>query len=315
MTVFSMNNGNSKKLVVIVLLGMVSVLTMTSIVSRQNRLARDLAIAEATLAAKAAAEAAKEPSSWMAHHMMPVITCQASDDECHIYREDIKLAAITSYFNSQDPERQSELDIALASLIGSPVIDEVHTMVEDRDLPLPSFATNSPKHHQSRITERPQMGEFIRYACKHLKGYRVLFTNADITVDLSLEYFKKISDNKFKKKFYATSRYWLSKEGKGLTFEPYVVVGSYDTFVFHADVICEDPAVSDDLANNLDYHLGRLGQENRLLWEVSQRFPHLELLNPVISVKTYHLHSSEERPASWVDRVDDGRSVVIDGAI
>ncbi|KAF9369553.1 putative ATP-dependent RNA helicase ddx49, partial [Podila verticillata] len=171
-----------------------------------------------------------------------------------------------------------------------PLLDEVHVLTEGKDRPLPSFLQHSPKTREILIPQRPLMGDYIQYSCDHLLDRRVMFANSDIFFDSSLEYFTQIPDKVFDSTFYAISRWRLAEEG--MTPHPYPEWGSYDTFVFKPRVICEDKAKLQDLVASLNYTLGILGSENRLLYEVNRRYPELKMENPVDEVRTVHSHNS-----------------------
>ncbi|KAF9914608.1 putative ATP-dependent RNA helicase ddx49 [Lobosporangium transversale] len=238
-------------------------------------------------------------------------TCGAADDDCFVYRPEAKLAFITSYFQGRDDERQSELDVCIASLFAVDVLDQIHVMIEAKDAPiLPKFVKGSSKYHEHLITERPLMGDFIQYACDHLMDYRVLYANSDISYDMSLEFFTKISDKIFENTFYAISRWRLTE--KGMTAFPYPEWGSYDTFVFSPRTICSDKTKLKEIVSNLNYTLGISGSENRLLYEIKRQYPDLQLINPVYTVKTVHHHRSSYRADNYEERVHtNGRSVTI----
>ncbi|KAF9278394.1 putative ATP-dependent RNA helicase ddx49 [Linnemannia elongata] len=249
--------------------------------------------------------------------------CSPSEDNCFIYRPEVKLAFITSYFKPNTPARAAEIDICLASLMGNPLLDQIHVLVEAKDQPLPAFASIDPRTKEFVIAARPLMGDFIQYACDHLRDHRVIFANSDIFYDLSLEYFAKLSDSVFDSHFYAMSRWRLSTGGrsiegfeddlaKGITYEPYPVYGSYDTFAFAPRAICADKAKLKDLVENLNFTLGVLGSENRLLYEVRRLYPELQMENVCGQVKTFHIHKDPSRPLEWMNRANtDGRSYEI----
>ncbi|KAG0353500.1 hypothetical protein BC939DRAFT_434363 [Gamsiella multidivaricata] len=233
--------------------------------------------------------------------------CDPADHRCFTYRPDAKIAFITSYFKPSDDQRKAEIDVCLASLMANPVLEQVHVLVQSEDLPLPSFAVHNPKTHVSNVTKRPLMGDFIQYSCDHLLDHRVIFANSDIFFDSSLEYFTKKSDKVFDSTFYAISRWWLAKEG--MTPHPYPAYGSYDTFAFKPRVLCTEKAKLQELVANLNYTLGILGAENRLLYEVKRLYPELKLENPVWTIRTVHIHQSQYRSGDWHNRVDeDGKS-------
>lgn len=249
-----------------------------------------------------------------------------NDDTFLAYRPNVKIAFITSYFKPGDAQRSAEIDVCLASLIANPFIKQVHVLVKANDLPLPSFAAHHPKTKEALIAFRPLMGDFIQYSCDHLVDYRVIFANSDIFYDSTLEYFTTISDKVFDATFYAISRWWLDEGGddnvyggeldpkrrKGMTPHPYPRWGSYDTFAFRPRSICEDKAKLKDMVESLNYTLGVLGGENRLLYEIKRQYPKMRLENPFKTVKTVHIHQSTFRSVAFAERVNhNGKSVVI----
>ncbi|KAF9179917.1 putative ATP-dependent RNA helicase ddx49 [Haplosporangium sp. Z 11] len=248
------------------------------------------------------------------------------DDSYLAFQPNVKIAFITSYFKPRDAQRAAEIDVCLASLIANPFLKQIHILVEAEDQPLPSFAAHHPKTTEVLITSRPRMGDFIQYSCDHLMDHRVIFANSDIFYDSTLEYFMTISDKIFDSTFYAISRWWFDEGDNnifggelspnrriGMTPYPYPQYGSYDTFAFKPRVICEDKAKLKDLVANLNYTLGSLGAENRLLYEIKRHSPKLRLENPFKTVKTVHMHQSSFRSAAWGERVNlDGKSIEIE---
>ncbi|KAF9975575.1 putative ATP-dependent RNA helicase ddx49 [Mortierella antarctica] len=249
----------------------------------------------------------------------------SNSTEEFVFRPQVKIAFITSYFKPDNAERSSEIDICLASLVANPFVSQVHVLVEAKDQPLPSFAVKHPKTKEALVHSRPVMGDFIQYSCDHLMDHRVLFANSDIFYDSTLEYFMKISDQIFDSTFYAISRWWYDDGGhtmfgddlspdrpKGMTPHPYPRYGSYDTFAFQPRAICKDKSKLEIIVASLNYTLGVLGAENRLLYEIKRQYPEMRLENPFKAVKSIHMHSVLSRSAGWENRVNlDGKTVEI----
>ncbi|KAK9761352.1 hypothetical protein K7432_013815 [Basidiobolus ranarum] len=208
--------------------------------------------------------------------------------------------------------------------MASPFFDQIHVLVEPADKPIPSFASVDPRTKQTELTTRPLMGDFIQYACDHLINHRVIFSNADILFDSSLEYFTKVADDVFDEHFYAISRWRLDSKGEdlegrhvgdpvGMTPHPYPGYGSYDTFVFKPRTICLDKAKLKDMVGSLNYTLGVLGSENRLLYEVKRQYPDIKMANVYREVRTVHLHKDTGRSRDWYNRVNEnGKSHYIE---
>ncbi|KAF9347418.1 putative ATP-dependent RNA helicase ddx49 [Mortierella sp. AD094] len=258
------------------------------------------------------------------------------NDYCIMERNIKNLAFITSYYQSrmnnthEDALRQAELDVCLACAAGHPLIQTVHVLGAQEDLKfLPSFANAYSNFHsdpasgspaklvRSVIQGRPMMADFIQYACDHLRDHRVMFANADIYFDLSLEYFLRISDAAFDRHFYAISRWEMTAE-YGASPNKYIGHGSYDTFLFRPRVLCGDREGKDselierfeELKENLDYPLGVIGAENRLLYEIHRLYPELWIQNPARTVRTLHMHNSAHR--DYYDQANkDGKSFYV----
>ncbi|KAF9991736.1 putative ATP-dependent RNA helicase ddx49, partial [Entomortierella chlamydospora] len=245
-------------------------------------------------------------------------SCTPADAACVVYRPHIQLAIITSYYKSEYPDRAAEIDVSLASLIANPLLHQVHVLVEVKDRPLPPFAIVNPRTKEIVISKRPLMGDYIQYACDHLHetGHRVIFSNSDIFFDSTLDYFTKIADEVFDQTFYAISRWRLDATGKdidtgapgtplGMTAYPFPTYGSYDTFAFKPKTICSDKVKLKDMVESLNYTMGVLGAENRLLYEVRRQYPEIKLVNPYKDVRTVHIHDSGRRGSTWSDRVNE----------
>ncbi|KAF9994007.1 putative ATP-dependent RNA helicase ddx49, partial [Entomortierella chlamydospora] len=227
-------------------------------------------------------------------------SCTANDDHCHIYRPHVKLAFVTSYYHSDQKTRASELDVSLASLVANPIVNQVHVLIEPKDEPLPSFAAYNPKVIQHQFPHRPLVGDFLLFICDHqeLHDHRIFFANSDIFFDTSLDYFTKISDKVFDSTFYAITRLEFDPS-VGLTYAPLDSYGSSDTWVFKPRAICEDKIRLQMIVSNLNYTLGHLGGENRMLYEIRRQYPKLNWVNPCKSVRTIHIHDSKIRTDSW----------------
>ncbi|KAF9945285.1 putative ATP-dependent RNA helicase ddx49, partial [Mortierella alpina] len=242
-----------------------------------------------------------------------------------VFRADVKIAFITSYFKPENAERSAEIDVCLASLVANPFLRQVHVLVEAKDRPLPSFAVKHPKTKEALVDSRPVMSDFIQYSCDNLMDHRVLFANSDIFFDSTLEYFMTIPDQVFDSTFYAISRWWYDDGGhtmfgddlspdrpKGMTPYPYPRYGSYDTFAFNPRTICQDKSKLELIVANLNYTLGVLGSENRLLYEIKRQFPELRLENPFKTVKSMHMHNVPFRSGGWENRVNlDGKTAEV----
>ncbi|CAO3568665.1 unnamed protein product [Mortierella alpina] len=125
---------------------------------------------------------------------------------------------------------------------------------------------------------------------------QILFANSDIFFDSSLDYFTKISDKVFDSTFYAITRLDLDP-GVGLTYMPLDSYGSSDTWVFKPRAICEDKVKLQMIVSNLNYTLGHLGGENRMLYEINRQYPNLNWLE---------LRQVQTRSANLELKVDEG---------
>ncbi|KAF9109036.1 hypothetical protein BGX27_008058 [Mortierella sp. AM989] len=252
------------------------------------------------------------------------------NDHCLMGRGIDNIAFITSYYQPQSNYtqeniyRQAELDVCLASATGHPLIQTVHILGTEKDLAaLPSFAKAYFDYHTSprslpkvvpvKIEGRPMMADFLRYACDNLKDHRVMFANADIYFDMTLEYFIRISDSNFDRRFFAISR-WQLMFNEYLSPNMFIGHGSYDTFLFRPRVLCGGDQEGEDLdlkerfkelLENLNYPLGVLGAENRLLYEIHRLYPNLWIRNPARTVKTLHMHNSTHRGEGWIHLVNE----------
>eukprot|EP00160_Parvularia_atlantis_P005432 Unigene14667_Nuclearia_a/m.44149 Unigene14667_Nuclearia_a/g.44149 ORF Unigene14667_Nuclearia_a/g.44149 Unigene14667_Nuclearia_a/m.44149 type:complete len:180 (-) Unigene14667_Nuclearia_a:78-617(-) len=151
----------------------------------------------------------------------------------------------------------------------------------------------------------------LRHALVHLPGKRVLITNLDIRTDGTLAHLRRVPNWWFARYAYAIARFNLAADGTE-TDELVDNGGSYDTFVLRPSSVAalQDAATLDTLMRELNFTMGVLGCENRLLWELQTRAG-LRWSNPARLIHTVHMHASGVRQQDvWLARVNgDGKSV------
>ena len=177
---------------------------------------------------------------------------------------------VTTYFKSDNPIRQSEIDKALANNLSNPFISEVVLYAE----------ATPPIHHKIRIirSRRPTFGEM--FATK-VTGILVV-ANSDIYFNDTLALAKNIQEYEC----YALSR-WDDRGGK---LVPYHSPDSQDVWIF------SKPPVGIG-----GYHIGMPGCDNRLIHEIKELG--YTVTNPCLSIQAVHLHVSGYRTYSQKDTV------------
>tara|TARA_R110001583_G_scaffold57898_2_gene172992 strand:- start:146 stop:790 length:645 start_codon:yes stop_codon:yes gene_type:complete len=181
---------------------------------------------------------------------------------------------ITSYYTDKDDNRQLELDAAIDANINNSYIDEVIILSETSD-------TNHLKHSKVTIlsSNRPTFKDFFNIINERTKDDDInILINTDIYVDDTLfNLFKLNLDNKI-----LCLLRWEYNNGTPMIAIPRS--DCQDTWIWKGEM---------RTLSNSNFHLGKLGCDNRIAWEFENSGYVLE--NPCTTIKTIHLHTTQKR--------------------
>jgi len=194
-----------------------------------------------------------------------------------------KLYLLTQYYLSKDKLRQQELCDALNKNIENPYIDHI-LLLNETDLV--NHYTKSAKVSQVVLGKRLHYSDIIEYIQKHIPANSLVsFANTDIYLDTSI---RNIWSTHMDDKFLALLRY-----EKGKIFGPRA--DSQDTWIVSSDSVQQRQINLKDF----DFSFGVSGCDNAITLEMLRH--KFLVVNPALTIKTHHLHSSEIRTYSLDD--------------
>lgn len=182
---------------------------------------------------------------------------------------------ITTYYKASEPEREAENIQCLQKNLNHPLIEKVHLFLQSSDLPNVSKADKLNFIEHGR---RPIFSELFLYGNSLSRNNIKIVANSDIYFDNSLQLAKKALK---KWDVLALTRWDYSENG---SHDFYNNFKSQDVWIFKSFI--------DESIGN--YHIGRHGCDIRLAYEFKKR--KYKIINPSLSIKTIHIHSSGLRP-------------------
>ena len=204
---------------------------------------------------------------------------------------------VTQYYSPAGPNnqgRQKELRQCLERNLASNLIDRVVLLNEKKEA-LPS----RPDLEERIIGKRLSYADVIEAASTFPLDVVVAFANADICIDDPS--WRSLWSVNLENKFLALLRYDVPASGdtsKATIFGPRA--DSQDTWVIRVADIRDRSAAT--IAKTLHFNFGRMGCDNAVALEMlKHRFT---VINPCLSMKTWHFHASEVRTYNKQDIVD-----------
>jgi len=198
----------------------------------------------------------------------------------------MKLYYLTQYYTSKNVVRQEELNMALQKNIENPYIDHI-VLLNETDYT--SKIPKSSKVQQVVIKKRLHYKDVMEYIVNHIPANAlVAFANTDIYCDETIRYIWSTDMNN---KFFALLRY-----ENGKIYGPRA--DSQDTWILQSDSLQQRKINFSDF----DFSFGVSGCDNAITLEML-RYKFL-VVNPSLTIKTHHLHSSEVRTYSLDDITD-----------
>jgi len=178
---------------------------------------------------------------------------------------------ITTYYKANEPEREAENIQCLLNNLSHPLIERVHLFLQTESKP------NVPEHvklHYINHGKRPTFSELFEFGNKiEYNGIKIV-ANSDIYFDDSLQ----LATNALQKWDVLALTRWDLKENGSLEF--YNNFKSQDVWIFQKHI----------LRTIGEYHIGRHGCDNRLVYEFeNQKY---KIANPSFDIYAIHVHES-----------------------
>lgn len=175
---------------------------------------------------------------------------------------------LTSYFISDSPARQKELDECM------------RRNCENKDIHRVINISSTPYEHEKvvnvQVGDRPTYQQFIDTANEYQADFTII-ANTDIYFDDTLNWIHQVD---LSNTLIALSRYDVMPDGRLRLF---AYEWSQDTWIFKGRI----------KATGCDYRMGYPGCDNKFAYDCHKAG--YRLLNPAKDIKTYHLHLSNVR--------------------
>ena len=199
---------------------------------------------------------------------------------------------ITSYYITDNEERQKELNTCLIKNCENKLIDKIYLLnnqIYDLD-----FLKNKDKIKQFNILKKNKLyfSEAIEFINSYCYKELVILSNSDIYFDKSLE---KINEDELDNKLYALLRYDEKVDGSKDIFRHFNEprADSQDAWIFKSPLRIT--------INEIDFSFGTLGCDNMFASIIYQHGYIIE--NPSYTITINHLHNVEERNYDVMDRI------------
>lgn len=192
-----------------------------------------------------------------------------------------------NYYIDPNPERQKEIDLCLINNLNNPEIERVYIFGEFRNMP---YNGNFPNHYKIiplPCNGRPTFQNFFSAINLHTGADDInIIVNSDIYVSLVLW---PVFPTRYQ--CFALTRWDILPDGSEKFYNS---SDSQDTWVFRGPI---------KQVKGADYTQGVAGCDNKIAWEL-QRAGY-QVLNPSLTIKTYHLHNSGIR---HYDKIQPGQT-------
>jgi hypothetical protein len=208
-------------------------------------------------------------------------------------------------------DRVKEEMYVLKKNLQHPLVTNMHIITANKTLLEKASRKEVVGDHKVSIYDNgrpPTMKEVFQYVSDHLVNKIVVVSNGDIYLGSGFDRLNHSIMTEQRIMYTLTRRHapesnCTEEDSEALCSLQYK--GSHDTFIF----ILKEPIPSDVL-DELDYQLGCLGSENRLMWAFETKFDYC-LLNPCCVLETYHFHCSGVRTSDYQERINtNGKSVM-----
>jgi hypothetical protein len=202
------------------------------------------------------------------------------------------LYLITSYYNSNNEERQKELDLCLQKNIENNYIEKIY-LLNDKIYGLSFLPEDKRKEKIIQIivddNNKNRLGfdYAISFINTNLHGKKCILSNSDIYFDDTL---KELINYNLNNVFCAITRY-----ENNILYNPNRrdLSSSQDTWIFLSPLKLN--------LNNCKFKFGHPGCDNRIAYLAKQS--NYQVINPAKTIKTHHLHKISFRKYNENDRV------------
>lgn len=188
----------------------------------------------------------------------------------------MKYILLTTYYKSEDEERNIENKICLEQNILNNHISKIYLFLQSTEtIDLP----NHPKIEYVKNGKRPTFHDFFKFSNFIFEeDTRIIIANSDIYFDETLKLLENIN---IKNSLITLTRWDLQYNHSSIFYNKYL---SQDSWIF-------SKKINEQIGQ---YFIGQHGCDNRLLYELKQ--DGIEIINPSLSVKSTHVHMSQLRP-------------------
>ena len=201
---------------------------------------------------------------------------------------------LTQYYTPPTSKRRREIQKCLEINTKSKLIDRIILLNEKYE----TLPVSSEKVEQRSIGKRLTYADVLRAGAEMPLDVILVFANADICIDDAT--WKQLWDVNLENKFIALLRYDVPESGilaDARLFGPRA--DSQDTWVVRVEDIVKREAT---ICKGLDFQFGRMGCDNAVALEMlRQKFL---VINPCLSLKTYHYHTSGVRNYEKTDVIE-----------
>lgn len=200
---------------------------------------------------------------------------------------------ITSYYKSENKERQKEIDTCLLKNIENPLISNIY-LLNDKIYNLKFLKKKISKIKQFDLVKGNKL--LFKDAIEFINSYcykeTVILSNTDIYFDYSLQLVNNIDLNN---KVLCLLRHNVDSNGNVDIFRHFDEPrsDSQDCWIFNSPLNIN--------INDLNFSFGTLGCDNIFASKMHEHG--YTLINPSYDIKIYHLHNIEERNYCIDDRI------------
>jgi hypothetical protein len=191
---------------------------------------------------------------------------------------DLPVILLTSYYQDGNIRRQTEIDACLRRNLENTYFHKIVVVVEGK-FPDETLLINAKVPLEFiQVEGRLTYQDFFTIAASFPSPSSVILANSDIFFDESLAL---LAHYPLEGRFLALSRWDVHENQKSSSC--FLRPDSQDAWIFQSPL----PPMA------ADFMLGQAGCDNRIAWEAGKAG--LEVLNPSLSIRAHHLHTSGVR--------------------